>query len=43
MDRILHPAGSAVEFSLENLLFVFFVDMECEISFADRAAKNIHE
>jgi len=43
MDGILHPAGSAAEFALENLLLVLLVDMEREITLADRAAENIHK
>jgi len=42
MDGILHPAGCAAEFSLENLLLILLIDMEREIPLADRAAENIH-
>jgi len=43
VDEILHPAGSATEFSLENLLLVLRISMERELSLADRTAQNIHQ
>jgi hypothetical protein len=43
VDRILDPAGSAPEFSFKDLLLVLLVHLERQISFADRAAENIHK
>jgi hypothetical protein len=43
VDGILYPAGSATEFSLENLLLVLCISMQCELSLADRTAQNIHQ
>jgi hypothetical protein len=43
VDGISRLAGSAAEFSFENLLLVLRIDMEREIPLADRTAKNIHQ
>jgi hypothetical protein len=43
VNGILHPAGSAADYPLENLLLVLLVNMECEISLAYRTAENIHK
>jgi hypothetical protein len=43
MDGIFCPAGSAAKFSFEDLLLVLLIDMECEVSFADGTAENIHK
>jgi hypothetical protein len=43
MDGIFHAACSTAEFSLKDLLLVLLVNMEREISLADRAAENIHQ
>jgi hypothetical protein len=43
VDGILHPAGRAADYPLENLLLVLLVNMDREISLADRTAENIHK
>ena len=43
MDGVLYPAGGAPEFPFEDLLLVLLINMEREISLADRAAENIHQ
>jgi hypothetical protein len=43
MDRILYPAGCTAKFPLEDLLLVLLINMESEVSFADRTAENIHK
>jgi hypothetical protein len=43
MDGIFHLAGSAPEFPFENLLLTLLVNMEREVSFADRTAENVHK
>jgi hypothetical protein len=43
MDGVLDAAGSTAQFPFKNLLFVLLVDMECQISLADRTAENIHQ
>jgi hypothetical protein len=43
VDGVPLLAGSAMEFSLKNLLLVLLDHVEQEISFADRTAENIHE
>ena len=43
MDGILYPASSTAEFPLKNLLLSLLINMEREISLADRTAENIHK
>jgi hypothetical protein len=43
MDRIVHPAGSAAEFSLKNFLLVLLVSVERKFSLTNGAAENIHK
>jgi hypothetical protein len=43
MDWILHSAGCAMESPFKNLFLVLLVNLEREISFADRTAENIHK
>jgi hypothetical protein len=43
VNGILHPAGSTADYPFENLLFVLRINVEREISLADRTAENIHK
>ena len=43
MDGIFCPAGNTPEFPFEDLLLILLINMEREISLADRAAENIHQ
>jgi hypothetical protein len=43
MNGVIHRACSAKQPAFKDLFFIFFVNTEDKISFADRAAENIHE
>jgi hypothetical protein len=43
VDRVLNAAGCTAQFPFKNLLLVLIIDVECQISFADRTAENIHQ
>jgi hypothetical protein len=43
VDRVLYAAGRTAQFPFENLLFVLDIDVERQISLADRTAENIHQ
>jgi hypothetical protein len=43
MDGIIHAACGAVEVAFKDLFLIFLIRTERKISFADRAAENIHQ
>jgi len=43
MDGIIYPAGLTEQITFENFLVILFSNLEREISFAYRAAEDVHE
>jgi hypothetical protein len=43
VDGVLHTAGCTAQFTFKNLLLVLLIDVERQISLADRTAENIHQ
>ena len=41
--RVIYVAGGTVKVALKDFLFVLCIDVEHEITFADRAAEDIRE
>jgi hypothetical protein len=43
VDGVPDAAGRTAQFPFKNLLLVLLVDVERQISLADRTAENIHQ